>query len=61
MLEPNDFDDLAGLARTLNAFERRWNAVAKPFDWNFTRHDLAKLIERLSAHEPPLRLRLVAV
>jgi len=56
MLEPNDFDDLAG---TLNAFERRWTAVAEPFDWNFTSHDLAKLIERLSAHEPPLRLRLV--
>ncbi len=44
------------LARTLNDFEHRWNEVAQPFEWNFTRHDLAKLIERLAAHEPQLRL-----
>jgi hypothetical protein len=36
LLEPNDFQDLAGLARTLNAFEQHWNAIAEPFDWNFT-------------------------
>ncbi len=58
LLEPNDFESLAQLARTLNEFERHWNEVAEPFDWNFTRHDLAKLIDRLSVHEP--RLRLVA-
>ena len=40
-VEPNDFDNLADLARTLNAFERHWNEIAEPFDWNFTRDDLA--------------------
>jgi hypothetical protein len=56
VLTPNDYDDLAALARTLNEFERRWNEVAEPFEWNFTRDDLAKLIDRLAAHEPQLRL-----
>jgi hypothetical protein len=56
LLEPNDFADPAKLARTLNAFERRWNEIAEPFDWRFTRDDLAALITRLTAHEPDLQL-----
>jgi hypothetical protein len=56
VLTPNDFEDLAVLARTLNAFEHHWNAVAEPFEWNFTRDKLAELMERLSAREPELRL-----
>jgi hypothetical protein len=56
VLEPNDFDNLANVARTLNAFEHHWNEIAEPFDWNFTRADLAALIERLTAHEPQLQL-----
>ncbi|MGH2715444.1 MAG: transposase [Thermoleophilaceae bacterium] len=56
VLEPNDFGHLAEVARTLNEFERHWNEIAEPFDWRFTRDDLAALIERLSAHEPQLRL-----
>ena len=44
------------LARTLNEFERHWNEVAEPFEWNFTRDKLAELMERLSAREPELRL-----
>jgi len=56
VLEPNDFDNLAELARTLNAFEHRWNEIAEPFDWNFTRDDLAELLNRLTAHEPQLQL-----
>ena len=56
LLEPNDFDNLAALARTLNAFERHWNEIAEPFDWNFTRDDLAALIARLTTHEPQLQL-----
>ncbi|MGH2716196.1 MAG: IS630 family transposase [Thermoleophilaceae bacterium] len=56
VLEPNDFDNLADLARTLNAFEHRWNEIAEPFDWRFTRDDLAALIDRLATHEPQLQL-----
>jgi hypothetical protein len=32
VLTPNDYDDLAVLARTLDQFERHWNEVAKPFE-----------------------------
>jgi hypothetical protein len=56
VLEPNDFANLADLACTLNSFERHWNTVAEPFDWRFTRDDLAALIKRLRAHEPQLKL-----
>ena len=56
VLAPNDFEDVADVARTLNAFERHWNEVAEPFDWRFTRNDLAALIERLAAHQPQIRL-----
>jgi hypothetical protein len=56
VLEPNDFADLAVLARTLNEFEHHWNEVAEPFDWQFTRDDLAELMQRLAAHEPQLKL-----
>jgi DDE superfamily endonuclease len=56
VLQPNDFDNLAEVARTLNAFERHWNELAEPFQWNFTRDDLAALIKRLAAHEPQLEL-----
>jgi hypothetical protein len=56
VLTPNDFDDLAVLARTLNEFERHWNEVAEPFERNFTREKLAELMERLNAREPQPRL-----
>ena len=55
-LEPNDFESLAQLARTLNEFERHWNELAEPFEWNFSRDDLAELMDRLSVREPHLRL-----
>ncbi len=59
LLDPNDFASTAELARALNDFERRYNEIATPFAWNFTRQDLAKLLDRLDEpkHErPPLAL-----
>ena len=56
VLEPNDFENLADVARTLNDFEHHWNQIAEPFDWRFTRNDLAALLDRLAAHEPQLQL-----
>jgi hypothetical protein len=47
LLDPNDFPDTATLARALNDFERHYNQIAQPFDWNFTRADLAALLDRL--------------
>jgi hypothetical protein len=56
VLEPNDYEELGVLARTLNQFEQHWNEVAEPFEWNFTRADLTQLIDRLAAYEPHVRL-----
>jgi hypothetical protein len=58
LLDPNDFDDTTAVARALNAFEHRYNEIAEPFDWNFTRADLAALLDRLDKHDqaPPIPL-----
>ena len=52
VIKPADFADLDALAQRLCAFEPRYNAAATPFDWRFTRTDLADLIRRLHAHRP---------
>ena len=58
LLDPNDFPNTAALARALNQFERRYNQIAEPFDWSFTRQDLAELLDNLDQHQadPPLQL-----
>lgn len=44
---PNDFADLDTLERRLLAFGRRYEQIAQPFEWKFTRADLNKLAQRL--------------
>ena len=56
LLQPNDFNSTAELACALNEFERHHNEIAQPFDWRFTRDDLADLLARLAKHEPALQL-----
>jgi hypothetical protein len=58
VVSPNDFTNLNQIRDRLAAFETRYNAVAKPFNWKFTRTDLNDLLDRINAHEaqPPLRL-----
>ena len=55
-LQPNDFPDLDALEQHLLGFGRRYQQIAKPFEWKFTRTDLNHLLDRLDAHQPPLRL-----
>ena len=47
VLTPNDFPSLHALEERILAFERHYEAIAKPFEWKFTRHDLAKLLHRM--------------
>ncbi|MCA1678827.1 MAG: transposase [Actinobacteria bacterium] len=58
LLDPNDFDDTAAVARALNEFERHYNQIAQPFEWNFTRDKLAAVLERPDnqQRDPPLAL-----
>ncbi len=48
VLTPNDFADLAAVAAQLHDFELLYERAAKPFDWKFTRRDLARLMRRLA-------------
>jgi DDE superfamily endonuclease len=48
VLTPNDFADLADIEQRLAAFERRYEQTAAPFEWKFTRHDLALLMKKLA-------------
>jgi hypothetical protein len=52
VVRPADFADLAALADRLERFEDRYNQTARPFDWRFTRTDLAAMLERFDAHRP---------
>ena len=51
VLTPNDFTDLDEVEQRLLAFERRYELVATPFEWKFTREDLATLMKRLAEKE----------
>jgi hypothetical protein len=58
VLQPNDLNDTTELTQALNAFEQRYNQIATPFEWNYTRHKLGELLDRLRQPEraPPLAL-----
>ena len=46
-LQPNNFTDLDALEQQLLAFGRRYEQIAQPFEWKFTRADLDRLAQRL--------------
>ncbi len=50
-LKPNDFTSLDHIRQRLTAFETRYNTIARPFSWKFTRADLDDLLDRISAHQ----------
>ena len=50
-LTPNDFTSLDQIRDRLAIFETRYNAIAKPFSWKFTRTDLDDLLDRIDAHD----------
>lgn len=47
VLQPNDFADLDELEHALLAFGRRYEQIAKPFEWKFTRRSLDRVLDRL--------------
>ena len=48
VLTPNDFTSLTDLSQRLMAFEHHYQTIAQPFEWRFTRRDLATLLNKLS-------------
>jgi hypothetical protein len=51
VLTPNDFADLGEVENRLLAFQHRYQQTAQPFEWKFTRTDLAALLNRLAQHD----------
>jgi hypothetical protein len=52
VLSPNDFPNLDTLAERILDFQAYWQTAAKPFQWKFTRQDLAALLAKLSPALP---------
>jgi hypothetical protein len=51
VVTPNDFTSLRELEDRLLAFQARYEGTATPFQWTFTRADLAELLAKLKAKE----------
>jgi len=51
VLTPSDFTHLDQIRDRLAAFEIRYNAIARPFTWKFTRTNLSDLLHRIDAHD----------
>jgi hypothetical protein len=49
-VSPNDFTSPGQIRDRLAAFEIRYNAIARPFSWKFTRTGLDDLLHRIDAH-----------
>lgn len=52
VVNPNDFADLDTLEQHLLAFGRRYEQIATPFQWKFTRDDLHALMGRTAITQP---------
>lgn len=48
VLTPNDFNDRGEVPERLLDFQRRYETIAQPFRWEFTRQDLANVLRKLS-------------
>jgi hypothetical protein len=50
VVTPNDFADLDTLEHQLLAFGRRYERIAAPFQWTFTRKDLDRLLTKTNTN-----------
>jgi len=49
VLTPNDFRSLTVLTKSILEFQERYEQMAEPFQWKFTRDDLADMMTKLSS------------
>lgn len=47
VLTPNDFKSLSEVEQRLLGFQQRYEETASPFQWTFTRKDLAVLLRKI--------------
>ena len=60
VLTPNDFGELSEVPARLLAFQRHYEALARPFRWEFTRDDLARVLGKLDTAAPQTSLDCAA-
>jgi len=60
VLTPNDFTDLRDVPERLLSFQRRYESIARPFRWEFTRHDLVNVLKQLDPIAAQARLPCAA-
>jgi len=60
VLTPNDFSSRSEVKERLFGFQERYQEVAEPFEWKFTRTDLDRLCAKLSYNEQAGKRELVA-
>ena len=53
-LTPNDFRSLTDVEERLLGFQRYYESIATPFEWRFTKADLAALLQKLDSHASAL-------
>lgn len=54
-LTPNDFTSLDELQERLLHFQDHYNAIAKPFEWKFTRRNLRNLLVQIDSPKSSLK------
>lgn len=57
-LTPNDFSSLQEVEARLLGFQEHYQRIARPFEWHFTRNDLADVMKKLDA--PAIAMRPAA-
>ena len=60
VLTPNDFPDLKTVEQRLLDFQSRYEKIAKPFKWNFTKDDLNRLLSKISDYDDSQIQKLAA-
>ena len=55
VLTPNDFENLDDMRATILEFQDYYSNIASPFEWRYTRTDLATLLSKLDSWNPPSR------
>ena len=56
VLTPNDFASLAEVEERVLRFQERYEQIAQPFQWKFTRQDLTALLAKLETAKASLPL-----
>jgi hypothetical protein len=57
-LQRNNFTDLDTLEQHLLDFGRRYQQIARPFGWKFTRQDVDRVLDKLDTARGPTARRL---